>query len=158
MGCEGGRRMTSLRRLRFALVGLAAVPLLITGPAQAVDQPLPQAITHQHFNFIDPLEQSGDGVIPQSSGRHPASPICATTGTAPNVNTDCEGNAPHNETSIAANPTNSLNLVESANDYQLNTSSGVTIYETIHSRAHTSFDGGRPGRPTPSTLAAMWPR
>jgi len=135
--------MTSLRRLRFALVGLAAVALLLAGPAHAVDQPLPQAITHQHFNFIDPLEQSGDGVIPQSSGRHPASPICATTSNASNVNTDCEGKAPHNETSIAVNPTNSLNLVGSANDYQLNVSSGGTIYETIYSRAHTSFDGGK---------------
>src|SRR5712692_3788592 len=143
MGCEGGRRMTSLRRLRFALVGLAAVPLLITGPAQAVDQPLPQAITHEHFNFIDPLEQGGDGVIPQSSGRHPASPICATTSNASNVNTDCEGTAPHNETSIAANPTNPLNMIGSANDYELSLTSGGTVKETAYSRAHVKFDGGK---------------
>jgi hypothetical protein len=132
------------RRLRFlALVGIAAVPLLSVVPARA-DNPLPQAITHQHFNFIDPLVQSGDGSIPQSSARHPANPICSTaTSTAANVNTDCEGDAPHNETSIAVNPTNSLNLVGSANDYQLTLSPGGTLYETIYSRAHTTFDGGR---------------
>jgi len=34
--------------------------------------------------------------------------ICSTSSSAANVNTDGEGNAPHNETSIAVNPTNSL--------------------------------------------------
>ena len=33
------------------------------------------------------------------------------TQTTANVNTDCEGVNPHNETSIAVNPTNPLNIV-----------------------------------------------
>src|SRR2546427_625026 len=48
-------------------------------------------------------------------------PIGSTSSTAANVNTDGEGGAgraPHNETTIAVNPTNPLNLIGSANDYQ----------------------------------------
>src|SRR5205085_8387510 len=44
--------------------------------------------------------------------------ICSTsTSTAANVNTDWEENGPHNETSIAVNPTDTSN--GGANDYQL---------------------------------------
>jgi hypothetical protein len=59
------------------------------------------------------------------------------------VNTDCEGTSPHNETTIAINPTNPLNEIGGANDYQLSVSGGGTVYETIYSRAHVTFDGGK---------------
>jgi hypothetical protein len=64
-----------------------------------------------------------------------------------NVNTDFPldgpvGANPHNETTIAVNPTNPLNMIGSANDYQ-----GVLINSNIHvtllSRAHVTFDGGQ---------------
>ena len=74
--------------------------------------------------------------------KNPPSPICTTSSSDSNVNTDCEGNAPHNETSIAINPTNPLNIIASANDYQIRLTSGGTTNETIYSRAHVSFDGG----------------
>jgi hypothetical protein len=96
-------------------------------------------ITHQHFNNVDPLGTSADGTGGQSQYVNPPSPICSVS--APS--TDCEGNAPHNETSIAVNPTNAANLVGSANDYQLNLSSGGQVVETAFSRAHVSFDGGK---------------
>ena len=60
-----------------------------------------------------------------------------------NVNTDTDLSAPHNETTIAVNPTNPLNIIASANDYQLTLSSGGTVKETIFSRAHVTFDGGQ---------------
>jgi hypothetical protein len=70
--------------------------------------------------------------------------ICTTpTQQAANVNTDCEGVNPHNETSIAVNPTNPLNILGGANDYQLGLNPGGHVSETVLSRAHVSFDGGR---------------
>jgi hypothetical protein len=70
--------------------------------------------------------------------------ICTTpVQVTPNANTDCDGVNPHNETSIAVNPTNSLNIVGGANDYQLGVNPGGHASESILSRAHVTFDGGR---------------
>lgn len=55
---------------------------------------------------------------------------------------DCEGNAPDNETSIAADPTNPLRLIGGANDYQL-IFCGGSLYESALSRAMVSEDGGK---------------
>jgi hypothetical protein len=61
-----------------------------------------------------------------------------------NVNTDTDLSAPHNETTIAVNPTNPLNLIGSANDFQaVYNSSGGVVTLTIYSRAHVTFDGGQ---------------
>jgi len=59
------------------------------------------------------------------------------------VNTDCErAPGPHNETSIAVNPTDHNNIIGGANDYQLALNPGGHVTETTLSRAHVSFDGG----------------
>jgi hypothetical protein len=63
-----------------------------------------------------------------------------------NVNTDTEGaagSAPHNETTLAVNPTNPLNLIGSANDYQQSYNAGGQLQRTINPHAHVSFDGGQ---------------
>jgi hypothetical protein len=52
------------------------------------------------------------------------------------------GSAPHNETTIAVNPTNALNLIGSANDYQIMSTGGLNYIATVFSRAHVTFDGG----------------
>ncbi len=135
-------RATKLVTL-FTVLGLL---FAVTIPsAFAEDSPLPLPVTHQHFNFMDPLlSPSVSGHPGEAQYKNPSSPICSNaTSSDPNVNTDCEGNAPHNETSIAVNPTNPQNLIGSANDYQLNLSSGGTVNETTFSRAHVSFDGGQ---------------
>jgi hypothetical protein len=86
--------------------------------ALAEDEPLPKATTQLHWNF----RQGTGRVVPgarysESDYENPPSPICSTkVSTAANVNTDCEGNAPHNETSIAVNLTNPNNIIGSAND------------------------------------------
>ena len=130
---------------RFRRAGAIALVVAATGlvaafagaAARSADPPdLP--VTHEHFNVVDPLISSADGSAGESQYVSPPSPICST----PGPNTDCEGNAPHNETSIAVNPTNTSNLIGSANDYQLNLSSGGHVVETAFSRAHVSFDGG----------------
>jgi hypothetical protein len=101
--------------------------------------------THQFFNgVLGPITQAGDGTIGENTFKNPPSPICTTaTSSAANVSTDCEGTAPHNETSIAVNPTNPENLIGGANDYQLRRSSGGKVNETVLTRAHVSFDGGK---------------
>lgn len=105
------------------------------GDNDAVNLPL----THEHFNVVDPLSSSSDGTVGESAFVNPPSPICTT----PGPSTDCEADAPHNETSIAINPTNTSNLLASANDYQIRLSSGGQVNETAFSRAHVSFDGGK---------------
>ena len=105
------------------------------------DDPLPRAITHEHWNGYEALLKSTESTSGASQYKNPPSPICSTgTSAAANVATDCEGLAPHNETSIAVNPTNPSNMVASANDYQL-ANGGKN--ETIFSRAHVTFDAGK---------------
>lgn len=126
---------------------LVLVILLVgTGASTAqADDDVVLPVTHQLFNgLVGPITQDGDGFIPFGSYRNPSSPICSTpTSSAANVNTDCEGNAPHNETSIAVNPIDPLNMVGSANDYQLSLTPGGYAQETVYSRAHVTFDGGK---------------
>lgn len=62
---------------------------------------------------------------------------------ARNVLTSCNQVAsPHNETAVAVNPHDPRNIIASANDYQFY-GSGSSVTETVLSRAHVSFDGGR---------------
>jgi hypothetical protein len=126
---------------RFAVFAVAAVVVVAvvgSSSAGAEDQPLPQAVTHVHWNGVDPALSAGQGTLGESAYKNPSNPICSTSG----PNTDCEGVAPHNETSIATNPTNPQNMIAGANDYQLRTSRGGTINESVFSRAHVTFDGG----------------
>jgi hypothetical protein len=83
-------------------------------------------------------------VFGSSPGAKIGTAICSTAPSdAANVNTDCERNLPHNETSIAVNPTNHNNIIGGANDYQLGLNPGGHVSETLLSRAHVSFDGGK---------------
>ncbi|HEU5363561.1 MAG TPA: sialidase family protein [Gaiellaceae bacterium] len=69
--------------------------------------------------------------------------ICTTETQSGNANTDCEENGPHNETSIAVNPTDPKNLLGGANDYQLSVNPGGHVGENVLSRAHVTTDGGK---------------
>jgi hypothetical protein len=135
--------LTSLVALSVVAFGAFAT-LYTSGFSAHAANPLPLAFTQQRFNGLDPIIESGEGG-PASLGdlKNPPSPVCANpTSVAANVNTDCEL-SPHNETSIAVNPTNPANLVGGANDYQLILTSGGTLKETIFTRAHVTFDGGK---------------
>lgn len=134
--------MRARRAFPFVGCALAAAWCVVASPA-AADNPLPQPTTHLAWDGYVALLDSPDAGVGESPYKNPSNPICSTpTSGAANVSTDCEGTAPHNETSIAVNPTNPLNLIGGANDYQLKVSSGGGINETIYSRAHVSFDGG----------------
>ncbi len=134
--------LTALLTLSMVVLGVYSILGPTASRAHAAGQAQP--FTQQKSNVVQAILDSGDGPINLGDFKNPSSPICATTtSTAANVNTDCELTAPHNETTLAVNPTNPLNIIASANDYQLITSSGGTIKETIFSRAHVTFDGGK---------------
>jgi hypothetical protein len=129
------------RRTTAAVAALTMLAAALAVTAAWADDPLPRAITHEHRNGYEALLKAGDAGNGASQYKNAPSPICSTAPTsAANVNTDCEGLAPHNETSIAIDPTNPSHLIGSANDYQL---ANGGSNETIFSRAHVTFDGGK---------------
>src|SRR4051812_22842138 len=106
------------RRTAAVLAALIALAATLAVTAAWADDPLPRAITHEHWNGYEALLKAGDGATGVSQYKNAPSPICSTTpSSAANVNTDCEGLAPHNETSIAVDPTNANHMIGSANDY-----------------------------------------
>jgi hypothetical protein len=135
-------RILGARGGRFVLVAAAVVilPFLAAATATAGD---PQPVDFAH-NGVDAPAPITSAVFGSQPGAKPGTAICTTPpSTAVNVNTDCERNAPHNETSIAVNPTNHNNMIGGANDYQLGVNPGGHVSETLLSRAHVTFDGGR---------------
>src|SRR5437867_756463 len=131
------------RRLAALIVGSAAVALsaghaTVTGQNGEFNQP----VDFSHTVVDAPAPVAG-AVFGSGSALHPGDRICTTEfQTTANVDTDCEKSGPSNETSIAVNPTDENNLIGGANDYQLGLNRGGHVTETIHSRAHVSFDGG----------------
>jgi len=87
--------------------------------ASADDNPQPLDFTHNVFNAPAPVAGAVFGTAQATTS---GQAICTTpTQTAANVTTDCDTitAGPHNETSIAINPTNTKNIIGGANDYQL---------------------------------------
>jgi len=124
---------------------LAAVAAIAVGETLAVaadTNPQPIDFTHNVVGAPAPVDGAAFGTAPAVTT---GTAICTTATSADvNVNTDCEttSSGPHNETSIAVNPTNPLNIIGGANDYQLTLNPDGHLTETILSRAHVTFDGG----------------
>lgn len=131
--------------VRLKLLILAAVSAIAVGQPLAVaadDNPQPVDFTNV-MSAPAPVTGAVFGTAPAVKT---GTAICATaTSSAPNVNTDCteQSVGPHNETSIAVNPTNPLNMIGGVNDYQLALNPDGHVSETILSRAHVTFDGGK---------------
>jgi hypothetical protein len=104
--------------------------------------PQPVDFTHNAVDAPAPITSAVFGTSPSVKT---GTAICTTaTQTGANVNTDCAPvSGPHNETSIAVNPTNPSNMIGGANDYQLGLNPGGHVSETVLSRAHVTFNGGR---------------
>jgi hypothetical protein len=133
------------RRTRLAAVVFAvlAAALAVSVAAFADDNPQPVEFTHNPFDAPAPVPSSVFGSGPAVKT---GTAICTTaTQTTGNANTDCETTSvgPHNETSIAVNPTNVNNMIGGANDYELGLDPGGHVTETVLSRAHVTFDGGK---------------
>ena len=129
----GSRRAALL--ICLALVASVGLVRLV---GEQEDQPVDS--THNIFDAPAPVAGAvfGTGPALRAGDR-----ICTTAPqTTPNADTDCEKLGPSNETSIAVNPANELNMIGGANDYQLGINSGGHISETVLSRAHVTFDGG----------------
>jgi hypothetical protein len=141
-----------LPRTLLLAAGLSlAVPFLGTTGAAAEDGEIVQPVDFGHSVLDAPAPVPGAVFGSPPGGTRIGTAICTTpVSTAANVNTDCEAtagsetpNLPHNETSIAVNPTDHANIIGGANDYQLALNPGGQVSETVLSRAHVSFDGGR---------------
>jgi hypothetical protein len=143
-------RLMPRRRLAATLVA-ASTLMLGTGIGTGIatvfggdggDIVQPIDFTH---NVVDAPAPVAGAVFGSDNSLKAGQKICTTpTQTGANVNTDCEATAgPHNETSIAVNPTNASNLVGGANDYQLALNSGGHVTESVLSRAHVTFDAGQ---------------
>src|SRR4051794_27942245 len=133
-----------VRPLPIVASALLAASFLAIGPAAAGDGDLTQPIDFSH-NAVGAAAPVTTAVFGNPPGAvHNGVPICSTaTSNAANVNTSCELNVPHNETSIAVNPTNPNNIIGGLNDYQLAINTGGHVSETLLSRAHVTFDGGK---------------
>jgi hypothetical protein len=124
------------------------VMVALAGAAVAFGGDDPQPVDFSHNVLSAPAPVPG-AVFGQSPSVKTGTAICSTgTQAGPNFNTDCEEQTqtfggPHNETSIAVNPSNPLNIIGGANDYQLGLNPGGHVSETVLSRAHVTFDGGR---------------
>jgi hypothetical protein len=116
---------------------------LAFGAMTAAGDTDPQPVDFTH-NVVDAPAPVTSAVFGNAPAVKTGTAICTTaTQATANVNTDCDPVAgPHNETSIAVNPTNPLNMIGGANDYQLGLNPGGHISETVLSRAHVTFDGG----------------
>src|SRR5438093_1436314 len=140
--------VTKYTRVRFepqrsvaALLMAGAALALTMGLATVIGQDgQPVDFTH---NVVDAPAPVAGAVFGSGPALKPGDRICTTAfQTTANVDTGCEKNGPSNETSIAVNPIDENNLIGGANDYQLALNPGGHVSETIHSRAHVSFDGG----------------
>ncbi len=125
--------------LLFSLAGVA----VIAGQSAAMADTNPQAIDATH-NVISAPAPETSAQFGQAPKVKTGTAICSISSTAANVNTNCEPTAgPHNETSIAVNPTNPLNMIGGANDYAIDLNTVGKVSEVILSQAHTTFDGGK---------------
>jgi hypothetical protein len=131
------------RRMAILLAGATTLALTLgASGALGEDNDFGQPIDFLHN--VNQAPAPVTGTVWANGPRIPTgTAICTTPAqTGSNINTDCEGTNPHNETSIAVNPTNARNILGGANDYQLALNPGGHVGETILSRAHVSFDGG----------------
>jgi hypothetical protein len=130
---------------RVLVVAVCAVVAAGAGVATLIGQEegeITQPVDFTH-NVLDAPAPVAGAVFGSGPALHPGDRICTTaTQNTSNVDTDCEKLGPVNETSIAVNPTNANNIVGGANDYQLALNPGGHVTESIHSRAHVTFDGG----------------
>jgi hypothetical protein len=131
-----------MRHRALVVLGIVALLMSAAGPVGAEEKPdLP--IVGRAWNPGDVVIDPAIGGPSASQYKNAKGAICTQTAAFGSVHrTDCEGNAPDNETSIAVNPTDTTNLIAAGNDYQLKASSGGTVSGYIFTRAQVSKDGG----------------
>jgi hypothetical protein len=135
-----------MRAIRGVIVAAVSISMVALSPSlahAAGDDVQPVDFTHNTVDAPAPVPGAVFGTAPAVKT---GTAICTTAAQlAANANTDCETTSagPHNETSIAVNPANPQNMIGGANDYQLGLNPAGHLSETILSRAHVTFDGGK---------------
>jgi hypothetical protein len=135
----------SIRWIGAVVAVTCAVALTV--PSSAEDG-IARPITRQERNPATALSPRGAGKA-SSSGMgqyiNPTNPICTQTWHQADVyRTDCEGNAPDNETSIAIDPTDPSRILAAGNDYQIAAIPGAGLGGfALYTRAMLSTDGGQ---------------
>src|SRR2546428_11734242 len=144
---QPGSKEDVVRPIRGVILATVSVVALSQSWAVAAgdggDNTQPIDFTHNVNDAPAPVTGAVYGTAPAVKT---GTAICTTpTQLTPNVNTDCETSSvgPHNETSIAVNPIDANNMIGGANDYQLALNPGGHVSETVLSRAHVTFDGGK---------------
>jgi hypothetical protein len=137
--------MTYRRLGLSASVLSAAIAAIVVQSIGGLAEINPQPVDNTRNVFNAP---SPDGSAQFGTGAtvRPGTAFCKSPASgAANVNTDCAQSTvgPHNETSIAINPTDANNIIGGANDYQLTLNADGKVGETIQSQAHVSLDGGK---------------
>ena len=128
---------------RLAVALTAAALVSGVGLVRLLGEQENQPIEFTH-NIRDAPAPVTSAVFGSGPALRPGDKICTTSGQqTANVDTDCEKTGPSNETSIAVNPANELNMIGGANDYQLAINPGGQVSENVLSRAHVTFDGGQ---------------
>ena len=132
-------------KLRLLILLSLAGAAVVASQSVAIADTNPQPVDSTHNVMSAPAPDSAAqfGTAPKVKT---GTAICTTaTSNAANVNTDCNQNTggPHNESSIAVNPTNPMNIIGGMNDYQLTLNADGKVGETIQSQAHVTFDGGK---------------
>jgi hypothetical protein len=129
--------------LSVSVIATAVAAVVIQSTAGIADIN-PQPVDNSHNVLNAPLPD-GSAQFGTGATVKPGTAFCVSSPSgAANVNTDCAQSSvgPHNETSIAINPTDANNIIGGANDYQLTLNSAGKLGETIQSQAHVSRDGG----------------
>ena len=122
--------------------GLLVLAMGAGGPVLGGDGDNVQPIDFTH-NVMDAPSPVNSAVFGTDGSLKPGQKLCTSSAQGANANTDCEATpGPHNETSIAVNPTDANNILGGANDYQLGFNKGGHVTESVLSRAHVTFDGG----------------
>ena len=125
---------------------LIALVVLTCGNMRAADgpspseKPGPQKSGFYDFFQFSPDGSSGVGTLPQTAD------CIVSNSTQPSVYTgnsllDCDGETPHNETTIVVDPHNPSHAVGGFHSYRLFVN-GATIVERVAAAASSTFDGG----------------
>lgn len=129
----------SLFFLFALLVGVCLNLMAADGPSPT-EKPGPQKSGFYDFWQLGPNDSSGVGTLPQTANCF-ISQITQPAIYAGNSLLDCDGETPHNETTIVVDPNDPSHAVGGFHSYRL-FFNGATIVERIAVAASSTFDGG----------------
>src|SRR6266571_1261420 len=145
---RGPRTGRGERMRRVLIAAFAALFALAVGgsSATAVDLPLPLDKRSGFYSFATFTEPLSSGFGGPGFGTIAGTVCTSTTATEPaifagNFLLDCDTGGPHNETTIAVNPTNASNVIGGSHSFLL-TQQGGTLIAHIVGIPYVTTDGG----------------